>query len=431
MHSPLFFFAVVCRPAQPTWTGNARSRRSRQIEEPLARRWVRAAADRRSRDGQACLAGLYLLYDCLDESHTISQSIETPTGGYWHGIMHRREPDYGNAKYWFRRVGDHPVYAPLAIAARELASAERPDPAAEFLIEQAAWDPFRFVDLSAAAQASSATCFAARFNAASATCSSITASARPPAGDDSSDQQLPRGLDYDGDDVHSALLLGRRRDQSLVCSFFMGLVPPPIRLPLQGLKPQNESPVNGAQNTCLVSSGIPRRKRLGNLNIADKVNKKPYLQERHAKRIPNPCRERPSAFTVASMEGTAGSPLWRFLLPVPRQPGAARAAEQQAGGCGRPPERRPLTIPSSVWSTSNPWRAASSRPARIHGPVHGHDSRHRSRIRDVPIPGGKFTMGSPDRRRVASPPRDRNSRSKSSRSGWASAKSPGPSAASS
>ena len=57
----------------------------------------------------AVLAGLYLLYDELDESHTISQALETPTGSYWHGIMHRREPDYGNAKYWFRRVGDHAV----------------------------------------------------------------------------------------------------------------------------------------------------------------------------------------------------------------------------------------------------------------------------------------------------------------------------------
>jgi hypothetical protein len=95
----------------------------------------------------ASLAGLYLLYDGLDESHTVSQSIETPTGGYWHGIMHRREPDYGNAKYWFRRVDNHPVFKSLAAAAREMAAADALDRAAQFLAEQTAWDPFRFVDL--------------------------------------------------------------------------------------------------------------------------------------------------------------------------------------------------------------------------------------------------------------------------------------------
>ncbi|MBI1923612.1 hypothetical protein HYR99_05125, partial [Candidatus Poribacteria bacterium] len=48
----------------------------------------------------AVQSGLLLWNDALDISHTISQRIENTTGSYWHGIMHRREPDYSNAKYW-------------------------------------------------------------------------------------------------------------------------------------------------------------------------------------------------------------------------------------------------------------------------------------------------------------------------------------------
>lgn len=96
---------------------------------------------------QACLAGLWLLHDYLDRSHTISQAIHTASGSFWHGIMHRREPDYDNAKYWFRRVGDHAVFDPLCQAARQLAAAADLAPEAQFLATQTRWDPFRFVDL--------------------------------------------------------------------------------------------------------------------------------------------------------------------------------------------------------------------------------------------------------------------------------------------
>ena len=54
-------------------------------------------------------AALWLLNNFLEESHEISQEIDSITGAFWHGIMHRREPDPGNAKYWFRQVGNHPV----------------------------------------------------------------------------------------------------------------------------------------------------------------------------------------------------------------------------------------------------------------------------------------------------------------------------------
>lgn len=76
---------------------------------------------------QCCLSGVWLLHDFLDESHQISQGIDTTSGSFWHGIMHRREGDFANAKYWFRHVGHHPVLESLAEVA-------------------GSWDPFAFVD---------------------------------------------------------------------------------------------------------------------------------------------------------------------------------------------------------------------------------------------------------------------------------------------
>jgi hypothetical protein len=60
-----------------------------------------------------CRAGLYLYFDFLDESHRINQDHEEPDGNFWHAIMHRREPDAANSKYWWRRVGKHAVLAQL------------------------------------------------------------------------------------------------------------------------------------------------------------------------------------------------------------------------------------------------------------------------------------------------------------------------------
>lgn len=66
----------------------------------------------------ALSAGLLQIHDFWDASHKAAQEAddlgEKSVSPYWHGIAHRREPDPGNAKYWFRRVGEHPVFSLMA-----------------------------------------------------------------------------------------------------------------------------------------------------------------------------------------------------------------------------------------------------------------------------------------------------------------------------
>ncbi|WP_135554199.1 hypothetical protein [Paenibacillus cymbidii] len=122
--------------------------------EPAA---MTATAHGSRTDALAVKSGLYLWNGSLDASHAISQDLHDRTGSFWHGIMHRMEGDFDNAKYWFRRVGDHPVYEQLQ---REAAAVIRgsvvPEPngrsrigAADFgrLVQGGSWQPYDFVDL--------------------------------------------------------------------------------------------------------------------------------------------------------------------------------------------------------------------------------------------------------------------------------------------
>ncbi|MEK6261815.1 MAG: hypothetical protein AABP62_24720 [Planctomycetota bacterium] len=112
-----------------------------------------------SPDTIALRAGLLLLNDFFDDSHSCSQSMEGhQNADYWHAILHRREPDFGNAKYWFRHVGRHAIFGELAQSVSTMFSHAAGSLAGKLerwqprLIAVGGWEPFAFVDLCEAAE---------------------------------------------------------------------------------------------------------------------------------------------------------------------------------------------------------------------------------------------------------------------------------------
>ncbi len=55
-------------------------------------------------------AGLFLLNDDLANGHALAQSLQgDPLGDFWHAIVHRREGDWNNARYWFGKAGPEAI----------------------------------------------------------------------------------------------------------------------------------------------------------------------------------------------------------------------------------------------------------------------------------------------------------------------------------
>lgn len=105
--------------------------------------------------GLALKAGLHLWNESMHRAHILSQDILNPTGSYLHGIMHRMEGDYDNAKYWLEKAGRHPVHSRLQFIKSDLIYDGDWDNAASRelglglhqMYLQRFWDPLLFVDL--------------------------------------------------------------------------------------------------------------------------------------------------------------------------------------------------------------------------------------------------------------------------------------------
>jgi hypothetical protein len=108
----------------------------------------------------ALAAGMLQIHDFWDPSHDAAQEAdnqgEKSTSPYWHGIAHRREPDAGNAAYWFRRVGRHPSFEPLAAIAQPLLDTHAEATLTRQLISGGGWNPFGMIDLCTQARPGSA-----------------------------------------------------------------------------------------------------------------------------------------------------------------------------------------------------------------------------------------------------------------------------------
>lgn len=126
---------------------HAPSRPQRILVNELKALRVEEMFDDRVIDWKSAMAvrsGMFLLLDAWDQSHIIAQDLDTPEGSYWHGIVHRREPDISNTKYWFQRLGDHPVFNQLG--SQQTRQALPQTIAFDDIVTDGHWDPFQFVD---------------------------------------------------------------------------------------------------------------------------------------------------------------------------------------------------------------------------------------------------------------------------------------------
>ena len=76
-----------------------------------------AASTRRA----LCRAALFLWNDDLDAAHNIVQPHDdNATANLLHAVVHRREKDFSNALYWWRKTGAHPLLYNIGLAVKDV-----------------------------------------------------------------------------------------------------------------------------------------------------------------------------------------------------------------------------------------------------------------------------------------------------------------------
>lgn len=91
----------------------------------------------------ALTALVYMWHDHWDEAHALAQAHEgDPDCDLVHALLHRREGDSGNSRYWFGEVGEHPVYSDIAADVGPVLSGSSWE---HKLLKGGRWQPAAFV----------------------------------------------------------------------------------------------------------------------------------------------------------------------------------------------------------------------------------------------------------------------------------------------